>query len=437
MPSWFGRDIDCVGSAFFPGALPPRPEYLDPLLRQGVEIRPIEGRPNAYWCLELTHPAWGRGRALALREMPMPPGPLIDLDPALSEQERQQARMAGCGITVERPASRRHLLRDRKHLLRFLRAVMGDDGLLAADHTSSRLWSRRALDDELSHDADVDIEALYALHLVRPQVEESTPYWLHSHGLGELGFFDFDILDPHEDVIGGADMLRALALAVVEGSLVLDGEAFPLMYPGGQVRLVSARRALSELPAFAHAEWRTDLVEDHIDGHGVACEPASAGWWARLRGREGLRTAAFLSRPLPENLTLAFSSTATDLMSERARASFPLFVALADELRELEVKPLVKVGYQVDGGGESNREHLWFEVHGVAGEQLDATLLNEPYHIARMRAGQRGTHPVALLSDWVILTPAGTLSPRGLAALHTMRERREELLAALRASPSS
>lgn len=97
----------------------------------------------------------------------------------------------------------------------------------------------------------------------------------------------------------------------------------------------------------------------------------------------------------------------------------------------------VKIGYQVDGGSETNREHLWFEVHGVTGGTVDATLLNEPYHIARMRAGERGAHPVDQLSDWVILTPAGTLSPRGLAAVHTLREHREELLAALRASSPS
>ena len=41
-------------------------------------------------------------------------------------------------------------------------------------------------------------------------------------------------------------------------------------------------------------------------------------------------------------------------------------------------------------------------------DELDATLLNEPHGIARMRAGQRGRHSVEALSDWQIFTPVGT-----------------------------
>jgi uncharacterized protein YegJ (DUF2314 family) len=334
-------------------------------------------------------------------------------------------------VTIELSASRRNLLRDRKHALRYLRAGMGDDGLIAADHGAGRFWSRTALDDELTHDADLDIEALYGLHLVRPSEADSPATWLHSHGLKELGVFDFDILDPSDDVTQGSDLMRAIAFAIVERALTLDGEAFHLMHPRGNVRFVSARRAKDALPPGHYTEWRSDLDEEHIEGHGVACEPATSGLVARLVRRDGLRAAGWLSRPLPDNLTVAFSTTATDLMAARAQASFALFASLAEELRELEVKPLVKLGYQVDGGEQNNREHLWFEIHGVSGNEVDATLLNEPFHIARMRAGERARHPVALLSDWVVLTPAGTLSPRNLTPLRALRSRRDEILAAM------
>jgi hypothetical protein len=139
------------------------------------------------------------------------------------------------------------------------------------------------------------------------------------------------------------------------------------------------------------------------------------------------RASRFLAQPLPDECLLRFSNTATSLMAARARRSLPVFRELATELVELEPTALVKLGYPVDGGGPDDREHLWFRVHGIDGDSVDATLVNSPFHVARLREGDRGRHPLELLSDWTIFTPVGQITPRETRVLRFIRQNRERL----------
>ena len=88
------------------------------------------------------------------------------------------------------------------------------------------------------------------------------------------------------------------------------------------------------------------------------------------------------------------------------------------------------LGYLIDDS-QSDREHLWFEVHGLSASHIDATLLNSPFKIARMRAGERADHSYELLSDWTIVTPFGQLTPRNLELARALRESKPKIMAAL------
>ncbi|HMQ23560.1 MAG TPA: DUF2314 domain-containing protein, partial [Planctomycetota bacterium] len=70
----------------------------------------------------------------------------------------------------------------------------------------------------------------------------------------------------------------------------------------------------------------------------------------------------------------------------------------------------VKLGYSVDADEDSS-EHLWFEIHGIDKGQIDATLINEPYGIERMKLGDRAVHAPDLISDWIVHSPHGKYVP--------------------------
>ena len=73
--------------------------------------------------------------------------------------------------------------------------------------------------------------------------------------------------------------------------------------------------------------------------------------------------------------------------AERARKSIGVFKRYMEEFAEFECPAIAKIGYETDSG--KGREHLWFTVHGVGRDDLDATLESSPHDIARMKKGQR------------------------------------------------
>jgi hypothetical protein len=349
----------------------------------------------------------------------------------LTREEREQAYLGESTVSVVIEGQRSDVLRDRKTLLRFLHAVMGSDGVVAVDHTAQRFWPREALEDELAHDADLDIESLYTLHAVtadqevggsdEDDEEDGEVVWLHSHGLAEIGLFDFDILRPSEDVLGRArDVLRAIAFAILEGTVSRNTARFPLRVPNGDVRFVDVRDFLKR--GGRANELRTGADADHNHDRSVLCD-AGSGLFGRLFGR--VTPSRLLSEELPDGGVTPFSTAAMNLMAERARATYLQFRQLAGEFAEFEFPVVAKLGFRRDGGGPDDREHLWFEVNELGDDRLDGTLASKPLGVERLRKGQRGWHKLDLLTDWAIGTPLGMITPRCTVPARQIRADRE------------
>lgn len=421
--NWRNKKTACAGSVLFRGRLAPRAQEFAHLEQRGFKVWNMEPGPAANWALRLSHPKWGQADVVCLRDCPRPPRHLIDFDPSLTKQERDQAHLGESTVSVILEGERQDVLRDRKTLLRFLRAVMGGDGMVAVDHTAQRFWPREALDDELCHDADLDIESLYTLHAITDDHDDNKVVWLHSHGLAEIGLFDFDVLEPSEDLLGrGRDALRVIAFAILEGSVDRNTPRFTLMRPGGDVRFVDVRDFSRRAGRAANA-LRIGADDEHGRDRAVLCDPVT-GLFGRLFGR--VTPSRLLSQPAPDEMTVPFSTAASNLMSERALGTYLQLQQLAGEFAEFEFPVIVKLGYRIDGGGPDDREHLWFAAHELGDVRIDATLESAPFSISRMKKGQRGGHLMELLTDWAILTPLGTITPRYTVPARQIRGSREE-----------
>jgi len=419
MFDWLKKRVTFAGSVFFRGTLPPRAGDFAFLTKEGISVRPGTASPQRHWALSLTHPHWGTATLHCPREQIRVPPVTVEYSVGLTEEEKRTILRGESEVCLTMEGLGRNILRDRKNALRFLRAIMATDGLAAADHTAQRFWSREALDDELCHDADLDIEQVFTLHAVKSDTA-GTGEWLHSHGLAEIGFFDFDIINPSQDL--GSDACRAIAFAIAEGRVAASTPSFQLASPAGTVRFVEA----SDFNRYADPSYAR-LRGDHGDAdrkRSVLCEPAGRllGRWSRR-----VKPSKFLSNPLDPNTVFHFSTEASELMAERARGTYSLLRKLKAELDEFGFPVLLKLGYRIDDGGESDREHLWFTAHALYDDAIDATLENQPLGVARLKQGDRGRHSVELLSDWVILTPLGSINPRYMSALREIRAHRDEL----------
>jgi hypothetical protein len=167
---------------------------------------------------------------------------------------------------------------------------------------------------------------------------------------------------------------------------------------------------------------------DHSDRRVVCCDAPSSGILGRLFGSKDVRPSRLLSRGLIEGKHLIrFSDTATDLTTVRARESLPMMIPLRSEFEDLKCTALVKMGYPTDSGRQG-REHLWFEVHDLNNDQIDATLVNKPFDVSSLKVGDRRHHAVELVTDWAIMTPLGQLTPRTMEIARKLRDLRPKIL---------
>jgi uncharacterized protein YegJ (DUF2314 family) len=427
MNSLLQRPIPGLGALLFRGTLPPRPEELVRLSRAGISVERVTPHPDHHWRLLLHHSQWGAAALTAPKHWRMPPPFVIRFSSELTSEEKVELQSARQALLMDVPGTRKNVLQDRKHLLRYASLILGDDGVSFQDGSSLIFWSRSRLDDELAHDSDLDVESLYGVHAVtdsnealsdsnREEESATRVQWLHTHGLAQIGAFDFDILRPAPSLLLEArDALRAIAFAIIEGVVKPDTPSWKLASHGGTVAFVSAKLFDRSAPK---EERQLRTGEDHSDDRAVLCEPA--GRLDRLLGR-GVRCSRFLSNGVDENVVLKFSSSATNLMRERARGTFSLFCALIDEFQDVGIAGYVKLGLDTDGDRSDEHEHLWFEFHSVQGNFIDGTLINTPLSIARLAHGQRSRHLLERLSDWFIPTPVGNITPRSLTAARVMR----------------
>lgn len=430
MVSWWKKTVPTLGVVIFRGDLPDRVENYRYLEAMGITITPTPGDAHNIWGMQLHHPDWGEALVLCPRNFPKPPDDMQRHLSSLRELDREVIRTAGTGLLVSMEPRHNNVLRDRKFALRYLHALMGVDGVVAVDVQSQLYWTPDMLADELCHDADLDVEALYSLHELQ-HPEAGNVCWIHSHGLQEIGFFDFSLINPAPEL--PSDLYRSLAYAIVEGTAKVGDQILLTLSPRHEVVLASMRDFLQQGDPTVIASLDAHIDTRHREHTTVLCEP-QGNWLRRLFIRR-LSPSRALTTGLPDHGMLSFSTTASNLMAERARGTYAVFRNTWEEFfaAGLPMPILAKIGYVVDHGGPHAREHLWFEVKGFAEDALDAVLVNEPHSIARMKLGDRGMHALAQLSDWVIMTPVGPITPRNASPARVLRSLPSDTLEAFRA----
>jgi hypothetical protein len=414
------------GSVLYPGPLPPPAAQFRYLAQHDFEIQDLPEAPDAHWSIEVAHPVYGRGRLQALRQPVIPP-PVLFHHSMMTAEERHRSSQATASVTLTMPGTTGNVLRDRKNALRTLFHCLGEYGVAVIDEPTLKVWGPSALADELTHDAPLDIDGILAVHWV----DDPAGLWMHTHGLREIGYVDFDILDPSPDLntMRAWDIIRAMAFAIAEGAAKPGGPAYRLLHPGGTVALVETGKFLTEGEPGA-AKRVAGMVDDfHREGHALLCDAPPQGLLARLRS-SGFRPSTFLRNPISDEVLINFSPTAGLLMAERAIGTYGYLRRLWEEFHELHFQTIVKLGYRVDGGSPTSKEFLWFEAHELGDDWIDATLTHEAVRISRLKQGKREQHSIQFLADWMIFTPVGTITPRHTVAARAVRANRERLLEA-------
>ncbi len=412
------QPIPWAASVMFRSPAPPDGDRVAERLR-AAGCSAAEAGPGAEggWVVRFAHNHWGEGAACFEPGMKAFKDELLLAQPWLFPDDVRALKMARSRIDIAGEGASGHILRDRKAMLWFARSVMGDEGVAALDAISTHVWTREMLDDEVSHDADADIDAVYIIHNVD---NGDGRIWLHTHGLGDVGGTDFDIIDPGEDA---QQYCRAIAMRVIEGDLPSD-EASMLDFGPGRDVLAVPVEVFNELGRKRDIGVRSD-DEMHNIRRLVLCDPHSPlqrrlGWaWGWMTGgRWALRPSRVMSGKRNARL-LDYSEAATDILADRAKATLPLLRKLVEEFAKHEPEVAVKLGIKTDDG--ESREHLWFRVEELGKERVRAALASRPLHVSSMREGDTGEWGLDLLTEWIVATPAGWIKPGSMLPARALR----------------
>lgn len=439
MFDWLKRKCPLRGIVFFRAGIPPTPDSFARLAQAGIDIREAPTEADERWRLTLSHTVWGRAELSCSRNFEPIPDSLVDWS-WLTDAEKAEARLGESAVFVEMDAAGENILRERKQLLRFLAAVSGDDGVAVFDVMAHKLWSRDDLEDELSHDADLDIMDLFTVHAVTGETDEDL-CWVHTHGLADIGLTDFHLVQPGpgREFVWRADGLRTIAGAIMEGDAEPGGGPFLVGYPDGLAQLAPMDKFLRDATGYPGDLMRElvgngdpDYGENHRRGHVVVCDAASSGLIGRLFSGNRLRPLRYLWNNDMEDGMVCVSSAMTRLMAARARNTYGALLAISREFAEFDFPILVKLGYETDHGDDGELEHLWFGVNELDEDRIDATLLNEPFDIESMEEGERGNHSIDRLTHWMMQTPMGNIDPQSFTAARMVRADPEAIRAMIR-----
>ncbi len=336
----------------------------------------------------------------------------------LSDEERSAAEQSKWSISSEMQFGDQPLV-DYHRQLQVLAAAAPDAPVvvdLPATAVRSGTWVR----DVASASVPPSPLSLFQIHAVGP--EGAGNGWLHTHGLIRCGLVELEMVDvPEEAAETLGEFMNTVASAFLDLGLPEAGETFAVG-EGLDLVWLPWEEGIKHAPAGVWSE-QAGREQGHGLPSGILFRPPSG----LLRKRYG--NPAEHQTMLEENPIVWISDAETERMTILSRERLARFAALQARLGADEENWmfLVKLGLPVDPQqqppGEAGAfEHLWFQVHKITGDQIDATLLNQPYAIARLNEGQRGMHSLKPMSDWAIMCEEGRFNPDTIGQLERLLE---------------
>ena len=282
---------------------------------------------------------------------------------------------------------------------------------LSALHAKTGDWMR----DAASASVPPAPTSFFSIHSV---FGDDKKMWLHTHGLHRMGSIELDIFGARRrDAPALTELINNVARSFIDRGVPLPdtrfnaGNGLPLVWLPWEAAL----QRVDGAPG-----GTADRDVDHAGERGVLFAPAKDS-------PERLESPRCYVPVLEADPIFYVSSTETERMQRLARERLPSFLALQSRFaKKRKWNFHVKLGLPTDGdgrryciehGGDGGAEHLWFDVHKATAKSVDGTLLNQPYRIASLREGQRGTFDLRLLTDWAIESPRGRYTPESVLQL--------------------
>jgi len=301
---------------------------------------------------------------------------------------------------------------DSLHAQLRLLAALAPDAVAMLDlnalHVKTGDWMR----DAASASVPPAPTSFFSVHSV---FDHDKKMWLHTHGLHRMGSIELDIIGVRRrEAPALAELINNVARFFLDCGVPLPNTQF---HAGNDLPLVW----LPWEAALQHVDGSpggpADRDADHGGERGILLAPAK-------ESPERLEPPRRYASMIEADPIFYLSPAETERMQRLALERLPSFLALQSRFaKNRKWNFHVKLGFPTDSDADGHdhdhggAEHLWFDVHKATAKSVDGTLLNQPYRIASLREGQRGTFDLRLLTDWSIESPRGRYTPESVLQL--------------------
>lgn len=312
------------------------------------------------------------------------------------------------GLVVEMPFDEEHIL-DSYHMQLKLIHELLPDCLAVMDGGSEKVLSGKWV--ALAAESNIPPSPHY-IFSVQAVSGDDKEVWLHSHGMNRCGLPELEILNSTKDTYNDHyNIIETMAKRLLENGeapeekepmyLAMLTNEIPLM-----ATIVNWKEAVKKYPSgiLGGAGDRKDSHNENTDV--IFCYPSPEA----MEKKKYCEVSVF-NEYLRENPLYMLTDQETDRMHKLAAERLDFMKKMFG--RE-KITILLKVGIEVDEEfkEEGNSfEHIWFELKKLNEDTFTAELTQEPYYVKDLHEKAVMTFPYSQITDWIILTPEGKVTP--------------------------
>lgn len=311
------------------------------------------------------------------------------------------------GLVVEMPFDEKHIL-DSYHMQLKLIHELLPDCLAVLDGSSEKVLSGKWV--ALAAESTVPPSPRYIFTVQAVSNDEEV--WLHSHGMNRCGLPELEILNSTKETYNDHyNIIETMAKRLLEkGEAPEEKEPVYLAMLANQIPLMATvvnwKEAVKKYPSGILGGAR-DRKESHNENTDVIfCYPSPEA----IKKKKYCEVSVF-DKYLNENPMYMLTDQETDRMRKLAAERLDFMLKMFG--RE-KILILLKVGIEVDEEFKEDGnsfEHIWFELKEKNEDTFTAELTQEPYYVKDLHEKAVMTFPYSQITDWIIFTPEGKVTP--------------------------
>lgn len=249
------------------------------------------------------------------------------------------------------------------------------------------------------------------IYSVQAISDESQKVWLHTHGLIRCGIPELEIVESsQEKAYGHYHLLSAYASKLIDdltGENDDDSDASFIGVLSNNTPIVATYR-LWPVGLKEYSKVKMGGKKDRDDEHSSYRALVFVYASEKDMTKKKLSKVDVYNDLLDDNPLYFFSDEETERMSNLARERFN-YVEKAFTDKNNNV--LLKIAAKVLDDEPGKREHIWFELKDVDNGRLQGELTQEAYGDIGLKPGDTAWYTVEDITDWIIFTPEGRITP--------------------------